>query len=411
MIKKLLWMVAMTSTCCFGAPTIEISNERYNSQNLLSSVDSLHYICAQPKLKSPEEIKTLLHKKAPHLSESVIQKVMDTLSCAAEMKVEHSNILTIIDYSLPSSQRRLWVFDLKTEKLLFYTYVSHGLKSGALVSNYFSNRHNSKASSLGVFKTDKIYHGRHGQSLRLDGLERGFNDNASGRAVVMHGGWYVDERFIKRYGRAGRSWGCPAVPLALTKSLIQTIQNQSLLIVYYPNDTWEEKSKFLNCRHLSPMNPQLQKTMPTAAPEETREPVLFARLLKKSSNESEPIVAMSVDNYERIFNSQAPLPRMLRRQVNNVEYIALSDSELQKIISQNLPNVDENTFNTIDFVVPIVKAIGGYYGTEMKVLDLGKIKDIKLELNSMDARYMVYFEKGTLLPLRTTNQFIRWLGL
>ena len=108
----------------------------------------------------------------------------------------------------------------KEKKLLFHTYVSHGITSGTLLTNYFSNKYNSKASSIGVYKTEKAYYGREGLSLRLDGLDRSFNDNASNRSVVMHGGWYVDEHFIKKYGRPGRSWGCPALPLNFINPLL-----------------------------------------------------------------------------------------------------------------------------------------------------------------------------------------------
>lgn len=142
----------------------------------------------------------MLHNEAPHLNQQVINKVLMTLKCANDYNVDHNHILTIIDYSMPSNEKRLWVFDLKDRKLLFHTYVSHGIKSGALVSNYFSNQYNSKASSIGVYQTLQSYYGRDGLSLRLDGLDRSFNDNASNRSVVMHSGWYVEESFIKNTG-------------------------------------------------------------------------------------------------------------------------------------------------------------------------------------------------------------------
>ncbi len=199
--------------------------------------------------QSSEAIKTLLEQNST-LSLAAIDKVLETINCAKNVTTRHStienhNILSVIDYSKPSSEKRLWVFDLKEKTLIFNTYVSHGIKSGALLSTYFSNKYDSKASSIGIYKTDKIYHGRHGPSLKLEGLDRGFNDNASNRSIVIHGGWYVEDDFIKRYGRPGRSWGCPALPDTKTVDVINTIKDNSLMVIYYPNDRWFLKSRFL----------------------------------------------------------------------------------------------------------------------------------------------------------------------
>jgi len=250
MRKTLLLLLAVTSTC-FSLPALENLRENnfihavHQVFNKASALVTAEYEYAQISSKPLDDIKEMLQSEAPGLSTGVINKVLTSLSCASEFNVEHNNILTIIDYSLPSSEKRLWIFDIKQKKLLFNTYVSHGIKSGARLTKYFSNKYDSKASSIGVYKTEKTYYGRDGLSLRLSGLDKGFNDNASNRYVVMHGGWYVAENFIKKYGRAGRSWGCPAIPENLTAPIINTIKDQSFFVIYYPVITGFQNQSFL----------------------------------------------------------------------------------------------------------------------------------------------------------------------
>lgn len=154
-------------------------------------------------------------------------------------------LLTIIDYSLPSSERRLWVIDLETREVRFHEFVAHGRGSGMRRATRFSNDSGTLASSLGIFETGETYDGQHGRSLRLDGLEPGINDRARERAIVIHGAWYVSEEHVREHGRLGRSWGCPAVDLAVVKPLIETIADGSLLFAYFPNPDWLESSRFL----------------------------------------------------------------------------------------------------------------------------------------------------------------------
>ena len=166
---------------------------------------------------------------------------------AKKRGISRNNLLTIIDYSKPSSEKRLWVFDLKRNKTLFYTWVSHGKNSGGLKPNSFSNKQGSLKSSIGVFTTDfRPYVGGNGYSLRLNGLESGINDKAYQRAVVIHGAWYVNSDTIRRYGQIGRSWGCPAVSLDVAKSLIDTIKSKTLVFAYYPDANWLKRSRFLS---------------------------------------------------------------------------------------------------------------------------------------------------------------------
>lgn len=142
------------------------------------------------------------------------------------------SLLTIIDYSKPSTEKRFYVIDLKSNKLLYRTYVSHGMNSGLVRADEFSNRINSHKTSLGTFLTEGTYTGGNGYSLKLNGLTRGKNDNALKRFIVIHGAKYVSESFIKQNGYLGRSWGCPAVPMKLAKKIIDTIKGGSVIFAY-----------------------------------------------------------------------------------------------------------------------------------------------------------------------------------
>jgi hypothetical protein len=154
-------------------------------------------------------------------------------------------ILTIIDYSLPSSAKRMWVVDILTNKVLYHTLVAHGKHTGGLFAKHFSDRPGSHASSIGTFLTENTYFGAKGYSLRLKGLEPGFNDKARSRAIVLHGAWYATQTFARSHGRLGLSWGCPAVSPQLVKPIINQIKNGSLIFAYFPDSKWLEKSRFL----------------------------------------------------------------------------------------------------------------------------------------------------------------------
>jgi hypothetical protein len=146
------------------------------------------------------------------------------------------DIITIIDFSKPSNETRLFVVDLYSKKILFNCFVAHGRNSGENVAHSFSNIRGSLKSSLGFYITGETYKGTNGYSLRLNGLEKGINDNARDREIVIHGAEYVSDDFIKRNGRLGRSWGCPAIPAQISKSLIDTISGGSCLFIF-ANDT------------------------------------------------------------------------------------------------------------------------------------------------------------------------------
>lgn len=160
-------------------------------------------------------------------------------------KIENE-ILTIVDFSLSSTQERMWVIDMKTQKVILKSLVSHGRNSGAEYATDFSNENESYKSSLGFYITGETYTGKHGLSLRLDGMEYGINHNARSRAVVVHGADYVSKSFIKNTGRLGRSQGCPAVPYEVHKELIETIKGKSCIFIYHPSRTYVAKSKLVS---------------------------------------------------------------------------------------------------------------------------------------------------------------------
>lgn len=159
-----------------------------------------------------------------------------------EYEFEKTNLLTIIDYTKASYQKRLFVIDLEQEKLLYTTLVAHGRNSGVQFAEVFSNKNRSLMSSPGFFRTAETYHGKHGYSLKLDGLEDGINNHARDRLIVIHGADYVSEGFIDKHGRIGRSWGCPALPPHLTKEVINLIKEGSCLYIHTDDEAYLKRS-------------------------------------------------------------------------------------------------------------------------------------------------------------------------
>ena len=187
----------------------------------------------------------IIKSQARNIDNNVLRLSLTAYMNARKRGLDNKQLLTVIDYSKPSSEKRLWVFDLRSGKELFNTWVSHGKNSGNLTADSFSNNPGSLKSSIGVFMTAESYVGGDGYSLRLRGLERGINDNAYRRDIVIHGAWYVNPDTIRRYGEIGRSWGCPAVSPTLSRPLIDTIKNNTLIVAYYPDRNWLSRSSFL----------------------------------------------------------------------------------------------------------------------------------------------------------------------
>lgn len=156
------------------------------------------------------------------------------------------DILTLVDFSLSSNVKRLWVIDLATNTILYNSLVAHGRNTGEEFANSFSNNDSSFKSSLGFYATGEIYNGKHGASLRLDGLEKGINDHARARGVVVHGADYVSENFIKDNRRLGRSQGCPALPVELAQEIISVIKDKSCLFIYHPSRNQKINEKLIS---------------------------------------------------------------------------------------------------------------------------------------------------------------------
>ena len=187
-----------------------------------------------------------LLRQAPGLRPNVLRLAIDASQCAAQRGlVKRKSVLTVIDYSLPSTEPRLFVFDLAAHKLLFRELVAHGKNSGGNKAEYFSNSPGSLATSLGLFVTADTYVGSNGYSLRLKGLEEGVNDMAWDRAIVMHGAPYVSRAAVRALGRLGRSWGCPAVRKEVARKMIDTLRGGSPIFAYYPDQGWLSQSTFV----------------------------------------------------------------------------------------------------------------------------------------------------------------------
>lgn len=199
---------------------------------------------------SPSEslVKSLL-EQAPGLKAKVLKLALEAAACAADRGlVKRRELLTVIDYSIPSTEPRLFVFNLESKKLLFRELVAHGKNSGGNKPDFFSNESGSLATSLGLFVTGGTYNGSNGYSLRLKGLEEGVNDMAFHRAIVMHGAPYVSQYAIKALGRLGRSWGCPAVRREIARKMIDTLRGGTPIFAYYPDQEWLSSSAFFSRR-------------------------------------------------------------------------------------------------------------------------------------------------------------------
>jgi hypothetical protein len=187
-----------------------------------------------------------IHAQADNLNIKVLKLSLVAYLKARELGMDKKEVLTVVDYSKPSDEKRLWVLDLKNSKVLYNVYVSHGKNSGLVTPTSFSNQPESLKSSLGVFVTDKTYFGGKGYSLRIKGLEPNINDNAYDRSIVFHGAAYVSPEIANSSGRVGRSFGCFAVSNQVVKPLIDTIKNDTVVFAYYPDQNWLQHSNFIN---------------------------------------------------------------------------------------------------------------------------------------------------------------------
>jgi hypothetical protein len=191
-------------------------------------------LCAPVAGRGAPPLEERLLAAAPDLRREALRAALEAFERARGSGLAPRPVLTLIDYGLPSTARRLWVIDVAEGRVVHHEWVAHGRNSGADLAERFSNEPGSLMSSLGAFRTGSAYQGRHGLSLRLHGLDPGRNDRAAERAIVIHGADYVDAAFAKRWGRLGRSFGCPAVRREVASELIDAIEDGSLVFAYHP---------------------------------------------------------------------------------------------------------------------------------------------------------------------------------
>jgi hypothetical protein len=193
----------------------------------------------------------MISRLAPKLNPAVIAEAVTAMECAQKNGVgETASRLAIIDYTIPSRNQRLWVVDLASKKLLFREHVAHGKGSGGDIPTAFSNRNGSHQTSLGLFLTDRTYHGGNGYSLKLHGLSKGYNESAMERLIVMHGAGYVNPDSAQALGRLGRSLGCPAVRREVAKPMIDTLKRGQFIYAYGPGT---DKLSECKTEHFSPL--------------------------------------------------------------------------------------------------------------------------------------------------------------
>lgn len=228
---------AVTPVATTTPPKTIVVSKPVNTETKTSVVSSDSWI---------DKTSKTIESQASNLNPEVLKTSLTAYRKAEKLGLNPKQVLTIVDYTMSSTERRLWVIDMKNMKVLFNTWVAHGTNSGAAKPTSFSNKPSSLKSSVGVFITDAPYTGGKGYSLRIRGLERNINDNAYNRSIVFHGAWYVSSNFAKARGMMGRSWGCFAVDNKIVKSLINTIKEKSIVVAYYPNKYWQENSRFIN---------------------------------------------------------------------------------------------------------------------------------------------------------------------
>ena len=240
MINKILILAVVLFSC--------LAFTTFNSTAKPAKKSEVPVVVAEP---TAEEKMDQLYESFAALNVNMPSKTAFSDGITGYQKLEEEQklskeILTIVDFALPSTEKRMWVMDMKTQKILFHTYVSHGKNTGGNMATKFSNTPNSLQSSLGFYVTAETYYGRNGLSLFIDGMEKEFNSKARERYVVIHGADYAKPEFIERLGRLGRSYGCPAVPTELSKDIINTIKGESVLFISHPNKKYQENSTFLN---------------------------------------------------------------------------------------------------------------------------------------------------------------------
>jgi L,D-transpeptidase catalytic domain len=253
-MSRILAIVALTILVCILA--VPLAAKTAGRAGAATSKAAAQVVTTESRIPNPESRLISVDRAAAltsGVSADVLNLAIAAVSCGiASGDLQAPPTLTLIDYSLPSTTPRLWVFDLGSGQLLFNELVAHGRNSGDNMATQFSDAMESRETSLGLFRTADTYVGHNGYSLRLDGLEPGFNGHARERAIVIHGAPYVDANIAKANGRLGRSWGCPALREAVARQVIDTVRGGGVIFSYYPDPAWLKASKFLNCGSQAP---------------------------------------------------------------------------------------------------------------------------------------------------------------
>ncbi|WP_276481212.1 murein L,D-transpeptidase catalytic domain family protein [Paraflavitalea pollutisoli] len=237
--------VAILLLCSFVPVAPTVIGSTFNFRATTATAADIPGKSATFSFRNVMDIYDSLHLETMGLSKSVFRLAVKGMEKLAKSGRLHSSVLSIVDFSQPSSSKRLYVIDLDNSELLYNTWVAHGMKSGKSMANVFSNKPSSNKSSLGFYITGEAYQGSNGYSLKLQGVEKGINDFAYRRAIVIHGADYVSEQFISSQGYIGRSKGCPAVPQEICQPMIDQIKEGTCLFIYHPTSTYRSRSPLL----------------------------------------------------------------------------------------------------------------------------------------------------------------------
>ncbi|AZB00971.1 hypothetical protein EG359_15725 [Chryseobacterium joostei] len=242
-----LGLIYMVTTSFYLSPRTAVKNENVITTKTERVTDTKSEKNAAVVSSSEALYNSIIFEPEHELNYEVFSKALTGFENLkkAGLLTKDSHLLTICDFSMSSNMKRLWVIDLDDKKVVFNSLVAHGKNTGEEFATNFSNTESSRQSSMGFYITDATYQGDNGYSLKLLGMDKGFNDAAYRRAIVMHGADYVSDEFAATHKRIGRSWGCPAIPRELTQSMINTIKGRNLLFIYYPDQNYLSSSEWL----------------------------------------------------------------------------------------------------------------------------------------------------------------------
>lgn len=247
MSKSYPMKMSATGMLLIALTSISLSFKGSSPENRMSAAG---FSFAKPDYSKSNFISNIyanITASGAHLSQQVFEMAFAGFEkLQAQGRLNQDSILTIIDFSKSSREKRMHVVDLKSGKLVFNNVVAHGRNTGDEFAKSFSNKPNSHKSSIGFYVTGTTYNGSNGYSLVLDGVEKGFNDKAKERAIVMHGAAYANENVLQSGNRLGRSYGCPAVPEHLNKKVIEKIKGGNCLFIFYPDQQYLINSKLIN---------------------------------------------------------------------------------------------------------------------------------------------------------------------